>query len=61
MFVEKVQNDDSKLCVFEVIPTKDGVKLADPTGECRSTDCGARHNNTLFKFTERTKAASDNK
>jgi hypothetical protein len=59
-FVEQVQNDQGKLCVFEVIPTATGVQLADPTGMCRMTDCGARggYNGTVFSFNERVKGDS---
>ena len=47
------------LCVFELIPTEEGVQLRDPTGACRLQDCGERggYNSTQFSFAQRTPAS----
>ena len=41
VFVSRMTGQD-KACVFELVPTLDGVKIADPTGQCRMLTCGAR-------------------
>jgi len=59
-FVEQTNDDQGRLCAFEVIPTMNGVQLADPTGACRLTDCGARggYNSAAFSSKDRAKAAA---
>jgi hypothetical protein len=58
LFAEQLRDDQGKLCVFEVVPTSDGVELADPTGICRMSDCGARggYNGAAFSSKERVKS-----
>jgi hypothetical protein len=48
-------NVAGQLCVFELIPANKGVELRDPTGICRTTDCGARggYNGASFSLEER--------
>ncbi len=60
IFAEQLQNDQGKLCVFEVVPTSAGVQLQDPTGMCRMSDCGARggYNGAAFLSKERVKVPS---
>jgi uncharacterized protein len=60
-FVEKSKGVTAeKTCYFEIIPTEDGVKLGDPTGACRETDCGARGGYTSagFSFHEKVQQFS---
>lgn len=61
-FVEQMQDDEGSLCVFEVVPTAAGVQLADPTGMCRLSDCGARggYNGAVFSHQERVEAPAAN-
>jgi hypothetical protein len=42
-------------CFFEIRPTARGVELADPTGICRQSDCGARggYAGEAFSFAQR--------
>ena len=42
-------------CVFELIPTAEGVKLSDPTGACREQDCGMRGGYNGAAFTSQQK------
>lgn len=58
IFTDLVQDDQGKLCAFEVVPTATGVQLEDPTGMCRMTDCGMRggYNGAAFLFSERIKS-----
>ena len=58
MFVDQtVDSTSGKACFFEVIPTAKGVRLGDPTGVCRESDCGARggYVNESFSFSQRVK------
>lgn len=43
------------LCIFEILPEKDGVKLVDPTGACKMVSCGERggYNGAYFPFKDR--------
>jgi hypothetical protein len=56
-FVDQGQTDQqkSRQCVFEILPGEDGVKFADPTGDCRMMSCGARggYNGAQFSFQDR--------
>ncbi|MGO8817171.1 MAG: hypothetical protein ACLQVG_21215 [Terriglobia bacterium] len=58
LFAEQVTDRQSKLCVFEIVPTPTAVRLADPTGMCRMNDCGARggYNDVTFSSSEKVKA-----
>jgi hypothetical protein len=58
LFAEHIADSQGKLCVFEVVPTPTGVRLADPTGMCRMNDCGARggYNDLTFSSNEKVKA-----
>ena len=42
-------------CFFEIRPTEKGIELADPTGVCRQSDCGARggYGGEAFPFARR--------
>ncbi|WP_446742976.1 hypothetical protein [Silvibacterium acidisoli] len=60
-FVDKSKGVTAeKTCYFEVIPTENGVKLGDPTGACRETDCGARggYTDAGFSFHEKVQEFS---
>lgn len=64
-FVEQAEVDwapagVSRLCVFELIPTADGVQLSDPTGMCKLQSCGERggYNGEPFKFSQRVKPST---
>jgi len=55
-FQEKHFSGDEQ-CIFEVIPEADGVRLADPTGGCRASECGMRggYNGIKFGFQEKVR------
>jgi hypothetical protein len=56
MFVDRtVDPAEGKACFFEIIPTAQGVRLGDPTGACRESDCGARggYRGESFSFKQR--------
>ena len=56
MFVDQTADPaDGKACFFEIIPTARGVRLGDPTGVCRESDCGARGGYVAasFSFSQR--------
>ncbi len=57
-FVDHSREDAGAECFFELRPTAKGVELADPTGACRASDCGARggYAGQAFSFAERVAA-----
>jgi hypothetical protein len=64
LFAEQLTDSQGRLCVFEVVTTPTGVRLADPTGMCRMDDCGFRggYNGAAFSSSEKVKAgAADRK
>ncbi len=56
VFVYRPPEQDNS-CIFEIVPKEDGVHFADPTGQCRMLNCGARGgwNGAGFLFTDRLK------
>ncbi len=55
-FVDAAEGASEKKCVFELVPTAEGLKFADPTGICKLDSCGERggYNGTSFLSSERT-------
>jgi hypothetical protein len=47
-------------CYFEIIPTTTGIKLGDPTKECRESSCGNRgtYDHGFFSFKTRSSLKS---
>jgi len=60
VFAEQVQDNQGKLCVFEVVRTATGVQLEDLTGMCKLSDCGMRggYKGAAFSWKERVKVDS---
>lgn len=58
-FVRQRKQSSGEICVLEIVPATESVKLADPTGKCRMYDCGARGgwNGAKFSFSERKRAS----
>lgn len=56
-FVDQQKTDQLKfpLCVLEILPDENGVKIADPTGACKMMSCGERggYNGAQFSFKDR--------
>ncbi len=55
-FVDAADGVSEGKCVFELVPTAEGIKFADPTGICKQDSCGERggYNGTSFLSSERT-------
>jgi hypothetical protein len=60
VFAEQVEDNEGRVCVFEVVPTTTGVQLQDPTGMCKLSDCGVRggYRGAAFSWEERVKVDS---
>jgi hypothetical protein len=54
-FVDTQCAGSGHTCVFEIVPDGEGVRLEDPTGWCKMTDCGMRggYNGAKFAFSDR--------
>ena len=58
-FVDIDKPESGSTCYFEILPTRTGIQLVDPTGNCKEDSCGARggYNGAGFTFKEKIKTA----